>query len=111
VFERRRRPLKIGIVEDTVAAAPDLDRSALFQALGYYTGNRYYLEGLRTGAARIDLAGAAVDTVSAEHAAFAAERIAKRKPRKVKQAPAAPSKAGITALRAAARARAARGRT
>jgi ProP effector len=111
VFERRRRPLKIGIHEDIIAAAPDLDRALLMRALSY-TGNRCYLAALRAGAARVDLTGVAVDVVSAEHAAFAAQRVKKKGTKAPQRRPAStgPAPAGITALRAVARA-AARGRT
>jgi sRNA-binding protein len=69
VYEKRRKPLKIGIHLDLIAAGimePDVSL-----ALGAYTRNIGYLCNLRAGAERIDLSGNPVDVVNAKHAAGA----------------------------------------
>jgi ProP effector len=109
-----RRPLKIGIHDDLVALLPDVDPHIIGLALKLYTIHSGYLRSLVEGAPRVDLNGAEVGTVTAEaasHAQMLLERFLKRyaanKPIKAKPAPAAKATppAGISSLRAAARAR------
>ncbi|WP_019003189.1 RNA chaperone ProQ [Succinimonas amylolytica] len=72
------RPLKIGIFNDLVeriaAIDPEFSKSRIRSALRVYTTRWSYLECVKAGADRIDLDGNTVDTVSEEHAAFAAEK-------------------------------------
>jgi ProP effector len=84
VFEQRRRPLKIGIHSQIIAALDGaITPSELRRTLGYYTSNRWYLRATVAGAARIDLAGNPAGTICAEEAAAAVTRLAsyKKKPR------------------------------
>jgi ProP effector len=80
VYERRRRPLQLGIHHHILAA---LDGAVILRelrrALGYYTGNTWYLRATVAGAARIGLDGNAAGAVTAEEAAAAAARLASRK--------------------------------
>jgi sRNA-binding protein len=76
VFEKRRRPLKIGIDRDIAAAAPDIDATDLSNALGYYTRNLHYLNTLVAGAPRIGLDGEVCGDVSEKDAASAGLRFA-----------------------------------
>jgi ProP effector len=71
VYDQRRRPLKIGIRSDILAAAPAFDPVALAAGLKRYTGSLGYLAGMRAGAWRVDLAGNTAGVVTAEEAAFA----------------------------------------
>jgi sRNA-binding protein len=123
VFEQRRRPLKIGVFDEIVGAASDLDIRRLKLAVRLYTSAVGYQRSLVEGAPRIDLAGAQVGAVTAEEAAKAQERVkallARRKARwlaaqanKLKPAPTptpmpTPVKKGdgLSALRMAAQAR------
>ena len=58
VFEARRRPLKIGIHDDIIAAlGGEVTAAEIGVALRHYTGNIGYLHGLRTGAPRVGLDG------------------------------------------------------
>jgi hypothetical protein len=70
------RPLKVGIYDDLVQAT-DLDPALLRRALRFYTGLTSYQRALTAeGAMRVDLAGAPVEPVAAEHAAFAQAKLA-----------------------------------
>ena len=53
VYERRRRPLKVGIYDDFIAAARDIPADELGVALRVYTRNLGYLLACKVGAARI----------------------------------------------------------
>ena len=70
------RPLKIGIFNDLVERIalidPEFSKSRIRSALRVYTTRWSYLECVKAGADRIDLDGNTVDTVSQEHADFAA---------------------------------------
>src|SRR5262249_43328215 len=69
VFERRRRPLKIGISDDIRARFGNtIAAGALSAAMRVYCGNAYYLKACIAGAARIDLEGNTAGTVTPEHA-------------------------------------------
>ena len=78
-FERRRRPLKVGIVDDIQARLGDrIDRELLGRALRYYTRNTFYRMSQQPGAPRIDLDGNESGTVSEADAASAAKDVAWR---------------------------------
>ena len=67
VYEARRRPLKVGIHNDIMAALDGAVTAAeLSRALGKYTNNKVYRTRLRVGAMRIDLNGEAAGTVAAD---------------------------------------------
>ena len=70
VYERHRKPLKINIHLDLIAAGV-MEPDELTLALGAYTRNIGCLCNLREGAERIDLSGNPVDVVNAKHAAGA----------------------------------------
>lgn len=97
VYERRRRPLKIGIDHDiAVAAAGAITADELKAVLRYYVGNLGYLLACREGAERVDLDGNAAGTVTAAEAAHATAIVARRrqnKPAAAKPAPAKPAPA------------------
>jgi ProP effector len=79
-FERRRQPLKIGIVDDILARLGDqLDRELLGRSLRYYTRNTFYRLSQQPGAPRIDLDGNESGTVSEADAIGAARDVAGRK--------------------------------
>jgi ProP effector len=127
VYEGRRRPLKVGIKQDILAALakaapvskPVRDRIAV--ALRSYVSNRVYLSRMRAGAARVGLDGKPAGTVSAEEAQHAADRAAQLALRKqqrreaqkgphvdhfLKAAPApAPPRVSLSDLRAAGQSR------
>ena len=75
----RKRPLKIGIHRDLIAAIPEVSPKRLRAALGWYAGSWAYLKNMTAGAARIDLNGQSAGEVTAEEAAAAAERRASEK--------------------------------
>ena len=76
VYEKRRRPLKIGIHFDLYVALVDeqLEKAAMREALSFYVNNLAYLRNLKAGADRIDLEGEPAGTVAKD-----AENIAKNK--------------------------------
>jgi sRNA-binding protein len=76
-YDPRRRPLKVGIRSDVLAAAPAFDPDELGAALRRYTGSTSYLAAMRAGASRVDLDGNASGTVTMEEAAFAQRRARK----------------------------------
>jgi sRNA-binding protein len=82
VYERRRRPLKIGIHHNIIAAGV-MEPDELTLALDAYTQNIGYLCNLREGVERIDLSGNPVDVVTAKHAAGAASWAKARMQRKL----------------------------
>jgi ProP effector len=86
--EADRRPLKIGVGGEIVAAHPDIQRSRIGAALAWYTRSWAYLEKLTEGAERVDLAGAGAGVVSASEAADAVEKLAAAKARVRKITPA-----------------------
>src|SRR6516164_5164412 len=129
------RPLKIGIHNDIIARHPELQPGLIASALRMYTRSVGYLETLKAGAARIDLEGNPVGTVTAADEADARRKIAKAarraaakaiEDRKGKSAtvadlpsdlvaatpqpiaPAGPARLGLAGLKAAAQARRAR---
>lgn len=117
MFERRRRPLKLGIHLDIIAALGErIDRRLLRQALRFYTSNIHYRASQKPGVPRIDLYGDACGAVSEADAQSAARDVAARKTRKRPRAepeitpappapPPAPKRDGLAALREAAKRR------
>lgn len=68
-YQMRRRPLKIGIHLDILAALGGaVTEAELSVALRCYTVNKVYCSRLRAGATRFDLAGEPAGVVSPEHA-------------------------------------------
>jgi ProP effector len=106
---RERRPLKIGINEELVAALAIVEPREIGFALGSNTGHAWYLAACVAGAARIALDGSEAGTVTPEEAAHAASRlhdqIAKQKAAKAARSAPAPKRIGLGDLRAAASAR------
>jgi ProP effector len=64
-----RRPLKIGIYQDVIAAHPEIDRADLRLCFRVYCGHPLYLRSCKAGADRIDLAGNVSGLVTTEQAA------------------------------------------
>jgi ProP effector len=93
-----RRPLKVGIFHDIVAAAPDIEAKQIKRALRWYVSGMHYLANLQEGAVRVGLDGVPAGTViaaEAEHArgrlnAMLIKRRAKAAATPTAAAPAAP---------------------
>jgi ProP effector len=104
VQESQRRPLKLGIRQDIIAAlGAEIDPKELGIALRSYTANRNYLGRLRLGAQRLDLDGNVAGTVTAEEAVHAQQRLHKPKQEPAPQVePPKPQRLGLTDLKAAA---------
>jgi ProP effector len=109
-----RRPLKIGVDRDLHAADTGLSRRQLRQTLSRYVGSAGYLEAMREGAARIDLAGEPAGTVIAAEELHAVAKLLEREAKAATPTseseptpalPAAPKRLGLADLRAAARER------
>jgi ProP effector len=67
VPDTRRRPLKVGIDADLLAALDGtIRRTELIRALAMYCSSEGYLEGVLTGAWRVDLEGKPAGAVSAD---------------------------------------------
>jgi ProP effector len=80
LFERQRRPLKVGIRADILARLGDrVEPRQIGAALRFYTSDTEYRRAQRAGAPRIDLDGNQCGTVSEADAASAAAEVAKRK--------------------------------
>jgi sRNA-binding protein len=91
-----KRPLKVGIFHDLVAAFSGTLRSwEIEAALADYTGGPTYLRSMIEGAPRIDLEGNGVGTVNAEAAHEAAERLAKIREHNDAQAAAKAAEAAV----------------
>jgi sRNA-binding protein len=101
---RTRRPLKIGIGDDIIAALPDIPPALISLALGIYVNSAPYFVACTTGTPRIDLDGKPAGVVSPAEAAHAREKLEQRRPKKPKPspAPAAPRRITLSDLRAAA---------
>lgn len=85
--DTKRRPLKIGIAADIIAAVGNtIAPAAVKAALRVYTGSTGYLSRVLTGAWRLDLAGDKADVVTADDEAHAKARLAERTARKAKRA-------------------------
>jgi ProP effector len=94
VYEKRRKPLKIGVHLDVMAALGDtVSRTQLGIGLRYYVGNHCYLKACREGADRIGLDGQPSGKVSADEAKNSAASLAGRLAKKQtkKNAPASPA--------------------
>ena len=87
--QMHRKPLKVGIHDDLLAAGVELTPSALSNALRTYCGNRFYLQQLRVGAGRIDLEGAIVGYVNSVDAKCASDELRRRRYLKAVQQEAA----------------------
>jgi sRNA-binding protein len=87
-FERRRRPLALGIHKEVAAAMPTLTAEQIHAAMRSYVGNEFYCRACREGAVRINLLGHEAGAVTAAEADNSAARIAGikewRKKRKAK---------------------------
>ena len=114
VYERKRRPLAVGIYQQIVAAAVDIGPDALKAALIFYTHNRVYLAACREGVGRIDLNGNAGGVVTSAEAEYAAKVLARRQSKAEAKAVAAaaaavaaaqPKRIGLADLKAAAQRR------
>ena len=67
IFEQHRRPLKIGIHRDIIAALDGaLSKKSLRRAMRSYVGNEMYRERLVVGAVRVDLDGQPAGIVTRE---------------------------------------------
>ena len=100
VFEGRRRPLKVGIHLDILAALGGaVAADALSLALKVYVSNKVYRSRLIAGATRIGLDGAPAGTVSEKEAASTPKMAAPAK------TVATPKRLSLADLRAAAAAR------
>jgi sRNA-binding protein len=102
VFERRRRPLKVGIRAELMVVCPELRRS-IGRALGFYCRNSYYLRAVAAGGVRIGLDGLPAGEVTASEAAWAEEQAAaeeKRQRARRNATARAPRKAPVSAPRA-----------
>ena len=103
IYEARRRPLKIGIHNDIVAALDGAVTSAeLSRALGAYTANAVYRSRLRAGAVRIGLDGEPAGEVSEDEACggpkLAGHKTAAKPPKEIPK----PQRLGLADLKRAA---------
>ena len=73
-FRAGRKPLKLGIHDDLIARGVAQD--VIQRGLSSYCQSVGYLAALKTGAARIDLDGNAVGTITADEASHAAQKLA-----------------------------------
>lgn len=77
------KPLKIGIFDDIIdfyerLDSPPFSKKALREALNYYSASPAYLSCQKEHAARVDIYGNEVDTVTAEQAKYAYQRLQER---------------------------------
>ena len=93
-FRQPRQPLKIGIHNDIVARHPELRPSLIARALKTYTRSLGSLETLTASAARIDLEGNPVGSVTAADEEDAKRKIAKAAKRAAAEAIQDSKKAG-----------------
>ena len=107
VYERRRKPLKLGIHLDVLAATSGaITPEELTEALWAYVGNTFYLKATIEGAARVDLQGNATGMVTADEAKGARHRLATRsKQTAPKNQPPTVRRLGLADLRVAGKAR------
>jgi ProP effector len=87
VYEKRRRPLKVGIHQDILAAlAGAITPAELSRALRCYVGNKVYRSRLVAGAVRVGLDGQPAGEVTARQAAspaVTAPRLAAPPPKRI----------------------------
>jgi ProP effector len=108
IFEQRRRPIKVGIHLDILAALGGVVTSAeVKSALRLYAGNLGYPLACREGVERVDLNGAPAGTVTAAEAAYAAKIVARRRHKSAAKIAAkpittAPLRLGLADLKRAA---------
>lgn len=106
IYEGRRRPLKIGIHHDILAALDGaVSAEELSEALRCYVSNRVYRSRLIEGATRIDLDGQPTGKVTEKDALAAKPKAAKRAPAAAIPTAAPVKRLGLADLRAAAQAR------
>jgi sRNA-binding protein len=80
LYQQRRKPLKIGIFDDLLAATSGaIAPKELQAALRRYCRSAGYLAACREGTARIDLNGNVVGAVTKSEAEYAARIIARRR--------------------------------
>jgi ProP effector len=101
------KPLKIGIFQDLVERLKDnplFSKTQLRQALRVYTSSWRYLDAVKAGVARIDLAGVAGDLVDEQQAEHAAKTLteSKAKAAEIRKAKALEHKAKQQQLKAQA---------
>jgi sRNA-binding protein len=83
LYQARRKPLKIGIHLDVIAAlAGEVEESAIRKALAVYTNNVWYLKTLKVDAVRIDLDGVRAGVVTKEAERWAWLEIGRKKVKK-----------------------------
>lgn len=97
-FCKPKRPLKVGITADVIAAAPDLDCNEVSNAITDYCSGKSYRAAMIEGVARIDLDGNAAGVVTKREAGHAV-----RKLKKIEEAAAAKLKKIEEAAEAKAR--------
>ncbi|KTD41252.1 ProQ/FinO family protein [Legionella parisiensis] len=77
------KPLKIGIFDDIIdfyerLDSPPFSKKSLREAISYYSASPAYLNCQKENAARIDIYGNEVDTVTQEQAKYAHQRYLER---------------------------------
>jgi sRNA-binding protein len=93
VYGPRRKPLKVGIYKDLLAALDGAVTPAeLSIALAFYVGNVGYLRSMRVGAWRVDLDGKPMAAVTPEDQKHATARLVGRRLRTPPAPPPAPTK-------------------
>jgi ProP effector len=76
LFEKRRRPLKIGIFDDILARLDGaIEPGELEVGLSFYCNNWAYLKNCDEGIARVDLDGQPCGAVSAADAEYAKRKL------------------------------------
>ena len=119
LLESKRKPLKLGIRDDVIAALPELKPNHVGTALHAYTGTPGYLMRVVEGAERIGLDGQAVGVVTAGEAAHAVKLLEFARAQRVPKMPESttmtksviapaeppPKRLGLADLRRAAQAR------
>jgi ProP effector len=75
-LDRYRKPLKVGIHDEVLAALPDVPAKQVGLALTIYTSSTRYLFWIREGADRVGLGGEVTGQVTAEEAENAKKRLA-----------------------------------
>lgn len=83
VYERRRKPLKIGIHVDIAKRCTAMSASEISAALGAYCANGGYLAAVARREKRVDLAGNPAGDVTVGEAESARARLIKRQAAKV----------------------------
>jgi ProP effector len=101
MFERRRRPLALGIHREIALAMPALSAEQISTAMRAYVGNEGYCRACREGADRINLVGHPAGAVTSAEAANSVARIEGMREWK-KQKKAAKKEAAVKAKAAAA---------